>query len=83
MPIGMPPPWPLSESPESVALTEAQGSREEAGATQVTGEDADALRGLRRAFSNGEIGQRDLVSFIPIEELDGSRYQLFVRDLIE
>ena len=77
------PSWPLSESPESVALTEAQGSREEAEATQVTGEDADALRGLRRAFSNGEIGQRDLVSFIPIEELDGSRYQLFVRDLIE
>lgn len=76
------PTWPLPGDPAELAISEAQHAEEGVAPVQVSGSRADALRGLRSAFLAGDIGWRD-AAFIPVEQPDGTRYQLFVRDVIE
>ena len=72
------PEWPLDIPPEEVIANQAT----ERTAQGAEGDDALALRALRTAFLDGEFGTPG-GSFIPIEEPDGSRYALHVRDVVE
>ncbi len=72
--------WPLDVSAMSVSVPDYGGAYDARAARQVaSGESAAKLRELRRRFLLGEFSPPD-VKFIPIEEADGSRYQLNVSD---
>jgi len=80
------PPWPLETLIVELAATEdeiieleIQGLRPPV--HRAEGEQADGLRAIRTAARNGDFGSLDGLGFIPIQEPDGSRYFLYVRDV--
>lgn len=80
------PAWPLDISPEVASMTlSGEDHPLGFGDRQVLvaeGDDARALRFLRAAFLAGQFG-RPYSWLLPIEEPDGSRYQLEVRDVVQ
>lgn len=78
--------WPLDTPISEVAITdgevfEAMSQGIAPPVHRAEGEDADKLRALRGAARAGEFGGLQGLGSIPIEEPDGSRYFLFVRDV--
>jgi len=76
------PAWPLDTPPDSVAITREEAMSEEASVQTASGEDAELLRSLRAAFLNGEFGV-SYGAYVPIEQPDGQRFDLYVRDVVE
>ena len=76
--------WPLDIAPENLATPGPSDPVywQDALPRVAKGDDAQALRDLRTAFLEGDVGPAH-ASSIPIEQLDGSRYQLELRDVIE
>lgn len=74
--------WPLDIAPEEVAANElTPGSN---GVHVASEDDAARLRELRRLRAEGVLETwSTLVPAIPIEQPDGSRYLLYVRDVVE
>ncbi len=81
------PEWPIDTDIEKLAIVSSDLPEEylyEKGTSHLaTGKDAMALRRLRTAFYAGEIGFSDATNYIPIEQTNGKRYQLFLRDSID
>jgi hypothetical protein len=74
------PPWPLSSSPDAVAISFAELSRYQRGVSRhASAEEASTLRALRTSWLERAIGWRGS-GFIPIVGADGARFQLYVRD---
>ena len=74
--------WPLDITPEEVAVNEL--TLESNGVRVASEDDAVRLRELRTLLAEGVLGTRStLVPAIPIEQPDGSRYLLYVRDVVE
>jgi len=72
--------WPLSSSPDAVAISFAEISRYQRGVGRhASAEEASLLRTLRTSWLDGAIGWRGS-GFIPIVGPDGARFQLYVRD---
>lgn len=76
------PEWPLAFPPASVALSQEEAMEADVSVQTAAGSDAQQLRLLRTEFLRGEYGFSDGF-FVPIEQPDGSRFALFVRDVIE
>ncbi|MGB5812651.1 MAG: hypothetical protein WBG86_19105 [Polyangiales bacterium] len=80
------PEWPLDIPIEVASMPGEDGAGflgwEHVRVMVADGDDARALRDLRTAFLDGQVGQPRAWS-IPIEQPDGSRYQLELRDVVE
>jgi hypothetical protein len=68
-------PWPLDGDPAELA-TSSNGRVQ---TYRAVGDDAQALRNLRARVVHGSIGSVGAL-FLPIEQPDGSRFQLRIRD---
>jgi hypothetical protein len=72
--------WPLSTSPESIALsTNDLQSYRRGTSRHASGDEATLLRALRTSWLEGTIGSK-LSEFIPIVGADGARFHLYLRD---
>lgn len=80
------PSWPLASDPLAVAVTRgaAEGASGELASLthHVSGDDAKKLRALRTTFEGSGLGPRQGIDFIPIQQADGTRYQLMFRDAL-
>ncbi|MEM8610205.1 MAG: hypothetical protein AAGF92_24160 [Myxococcota bacterium] len=75
--------WPLDVPIDSLSVPPIDGSANRLSPVwTATGEDADKLRAVRVAFLEGEFGF-DHEGAMPLADTDGSRFYLFVRDVIE
>lgn len=73
------PTWPLDAPPESFVGPGEYGPET---VHDAAGEEAALLRSLRLQWMRGDFGSLSS-AFIPIEQPDGSRFNLFVRDVVE
>jgi hypothetical protein len=74
--------WPLAGDPAAMALTfEQAGAYQPGMSLSAQPPDADALRGLRRAFAAAGGGAYS-GGFVPVLGQNDGRYELFVRDSI-